>query len=245
MALVRTIVRDALIEIGVSDPLETPTAEQAALGLRRFQNQLDAWAADQLTLSRQLRTVYPWPSNTVSQTIGATGNIAIVRPMFLNGVNYIIPGTDPSVEVPLGPMDQDSYMGQRIKELASALPLQFFYQTALDGVLGTIALWPVPTQDIDLVFYSPQAVNITVSLDTDVTGPSGYAEAFMYQLALRLCNPFGVQPPPLLPKLAAQAFATMKRPNVDPGLLGTDQALVPNTGGAYNILSDSSSGSRA
>jgi hypothetical protein len=40
--------------------------------------------------------------------------------------------------------------------------------------------------------------------------------------------------------LASDAYALMKRQNVDPGLLGCDPALIPRGGsGGYNILSDS------
>jgi hypothetical protein len=48
--------------------------------------------------------------------------------------------------------------------------------------------------------------------------------------------------PPLLPGLAAEAYAKIKRANMQPGLLGVDAALVPTSGGAYNILNDTNTG---
>ena len=69
-------------------------------------------------------------------------------------------------------------------------------------------------------------------------GPPGYQEAFLYALALRLCTPFGRPVPPLLPQLMTEAMANMKRPNVDPGLLGVDAALTIGVGSGYNVYAD-------
>src|SRR6185295_1063035 len=134
----------------------------------------------------------------------------------------------------------DQYRQLTIKALTSSLPTQFFYQTDITTLLGTIYIWPQPSQQITLKLYAPVAVGVPATLDSILLGPPGYQEAFMYQLALRLCTPFARDVPKLLPKLAQEALATMKRPNVDPGLLGTDAALV-GSGGGYNILSDNSS----
>ena len=51
MATVRAIVSDAYREIGVIGINDTMDANLAALGLLRFQNQLDAWQAESLTLA--------------------------------------------------------------------------------------------------------------------------------------------------------------------------------------------------
>ncbi len=237
--VVRDIVTDALIEIGAAGPGESIEASWAQIALQRFQNQIDAWAADRLTLSLQLRTVFTLTSGTSTVTLGPSGaDVTMGRPVWINTLNYIIPGSSPAIEVLMAPMDDDSYAGQTIKGLPSALPTQYFYQTNIDDALGSLFIWPQVTQNVQIVIYSPQAVAVPASLDTVVEGPPGYREAFMYELALRLCTPFGRQVPPLLPQLAQQAMATMKRPNVDLGLLGVDAALRPAGGNTYNILSD-------
>jgi hypothetical protein len=135
-------------------------------------------------------------------------------------------------------MDEDSYAALTIKTLSSALPLQCFYNTSISTMLGTLFFWPKVTQNVEIVLYTPQAVGVPTALTSILLGPPGYQEAFMYQLALRLCTPFGVTVPPLLPELATRAFATMKRPNVSPGILGVDAALVPSGGAGYNVYSD-------
>ena len=244
MALVRSIIRDAMIEIGVLYPEQTPSPDQTDLGLLRVQHMLDAWAASQLTLSRQLRTPFTMPSGTSEVTVGPGGTVNIARPDWVNALMYLNPGSTPAVEVPVGLMDADEYAALSIKQLPSALPTQAFYQTNLANAFGTLFVWPQVTQNVDMVLYTPEAVGVPATLNTDLIGPSGYQEAFMYQLALRLCTPFGVAPPPLLPGMAARAWTTMTRPNIEPGLLSIDPALVPGAGSGYNVYSDVTNSSR-
>lgn len=243
MATVSSIINQALTEIGVLPQGVTASSADLATALTYVQNMVDAWQADNLTLAVMPQVAVTWPSSTSTQTIGPTGaNITAQRPVWINELNYVVPGTNPEVEVPLGPMDRDQYAVQSIKNLSSAYPLTFFYQTSLTQTYGTLFLWPQPSQSLKLYLYYPTGVTVPTSTSDALIGPPGYQEAFVYQLALRLCNPWGRNPPPLLPGLAANAYAAMKRPNMKPGLLGIDPALAPATGGAYNVLSDVFSG---
>jgi hypothetical protein len=241
---IRSLVTDALVEIGVLEPGEQATAAQAMIGLRRVQQMIDGWAADRLTLSLQLQTSFTWPASTSSVQVGIGQTVNIDRPVWINAAAFVIPGSSPAIEVPIGVMDEDAYASLTIKELVSALPQQCFYQTNINDANGTLFIWPQP-QSLTIVLYTPQAVGVPATLNNVLQGPPGYADAFLYQLALRLCTPFGVSVPALLPRMAAAAFENMKRPNVDPGALSVDAALVPGLGAGYNILSDSTTfGSR-
>ncbi len=246
MATVRAIITDALSDIGATAQNETPDAATAQRCLRAFQNQIDSWAAEELTLSIQSRTAITWPASTTSQTIGPSGgNITAQRPVWINQINYVVPGSSPAVEVVLAPMDIDSYAAQSIKALTSALPLSYFYQTSIDTILGTLILWPVPNQELTLYLYAPQAVTVPVTLDDVLLGPPGYQEAFLYNLEERLLHPFSVANPAIVSRvlqLSASAMDRMKRPNTVPSLMGVDAALVPSSGGAYNVLTDTQSG---
>lgn len=246
MAVVSDLITTALQEIGVFSQGETPDASVFDTALVYLENMIDAWGAEELTLSTQSRLAITWPSSTSTRTIGPSmADITAARPVWINQINYVIPGSSPAVEVPLGAMDRDSYAVNSIKGLQSSLPLDFFYQTSLTDTSGTIFLWPQPSQALTLYLYAPQAVGVPTALGDTLIGPPGYQEAFVYQLAMRLCNPFGRTMPPSLPALAEQAMARMQRPNNMPGLLGIDQALVPSSGGAYNILTDGFSAGRS
>jgi hypothetical protein len=245
MPTIRAIATDSLRELGVLAATEAMDASQGALALLRAQNMFDSWAAMRLTLSRQLRTQFTLTSGSSTATLGPGGTAVMVRPMFLNSASYIVPGSSPPVEAPegLALLDQDQYAALTIKTLSNALPTAVFYQVNLDGILGTLTFWPVVAQNVDIVIYTPEAVPIPLSLNTVLTGPSGYAEAFMYQLALRLVTPFGVRVEeqcPMLPEMAARAWDVLTKPNVRPGLLGMDPAVTqPTQRGGYNVYTDS------
>lgn len=240
MATALAIITDALTEIGVVSVGSPARPSDIALGLLRLQNQIDAWAADHLTIAVQARESFTLTAGTSTFTVGDGGDLDTQRPVWIGGVNYVVPGTSPAVEVPLGQMDNDSYMALSMKTMTSALPLQFYYNATTP--LGTMFLWPTVTQDVALYLYLDQAVSRPATTASELIGPPGYQEAFMYQLALRLCGPLGRPTPDYLPARAVEAFARMKRPNLQPGLLGVDQALVPSFGGGYNVLTDSYSG---
>lgn len=239
MATVRTIGTDALQELGVLGEDEALSASQGAFVLRRFQLQLDAWAADRLTLSRQLRTTFTLASGASSVTLGPSpSDVVMVAPMYLNTATYLVPGASPVVECPIAILSDDQYAAVRVKALNTALPQWCYYQVNLGGGVGTLT-FPPTTPALTIAIYTPEAIGVPLSLQTDVTGPSGYAEAFLYQLALRCCNAFGVQPSAALVDLAAKAYATLKRANVHPGILGQDLAVTRgHRHGGYHVLTD-------
>jgi hypothetical protein len=243
MATVRALVTDAYMEIGVLGPGQSMNASLGALGLLRFQNQLDRWQAKRLMLAVLKRATFTLTSGTSSVTIGTGGSVTTTpvtttAPMFLDGVFYVNPGSSPEQEVKIGQMDRDTYARLSIKQLASALPIQCFYQRSNTDALGTLFLWPQVTQNVTIVIYSPQGVGVPTSLDDTIIGPAGYASGFMLDLAFDLCAPTGTAMPAGLPDKRSEALKTMQAPNVMPAVLGVDPALTQISGAGYNILSD-------
>lgn len=243
MPTTRAILTDALLEIGVGAPGEVVGPEIMQTALRYFQRQLNAWQADELSLAVSNRVTYTLPSGTASSTIGPTGDIVTQRPVFIQQINYLVPGASPPVEVPMGPMNDQQFQNLSIKTLSSSLPTEYYYQTSITGANGTIVWWPVVTQDVDLALYLQAGVTEPTTLDSILTVPPAYEDAFHYDLSYRLCGPLGRPIPEQLPAMRTQALMLMKRPNLDPGLLSVDQALLTGTGGAYNVLSDTTTGS--
>jgi hypothetical protein len=223
--------------LGVNEAMGAPYLD---LVLLRFQNLLDSWQAERLTLFNFTRVTSTLPSGTSTRTIGPTGQIVTTaNPVFITAINYVVPGTSPAVETPMGQMDEDAYANLPIKDLSSSLPTEWFFNRG--ATTGTLTFWPVVDQAVEIAIYVNFGVGVPATINDTVVGPPGYPEAFMYQLALRLCTPFGRPMPPNLPQMAAEALRRIKRPNTSPGLLGVDPALVPISGGAYNILNDQTS----
>ena len=241
MATVRSIISDALQEIGVLAGNETASADMAAICLLRFRNQLDSWAAESLTLASLNKVSFALTPGTSTYTIGDGADIDVQRPVWITRINYQIPGTTIENLGGLAQWDDEAYAAQPIKDLSGSLPQAFWYNASTP--FGTLVFWPVVNQAVTVVLYLPTATSADITLNTDIQGPPGYQEAFMYQLAKRLCTPFGRVPPPLLLENIAEATARFKRPNLKPGLMGVDAALVPTFGG-YNILTDATNASR-
>lgn len=244
MATARSIITDAYEEIGYVSPSDTLSEADASFGLRRFQMLLNAWKAEQCALFLQERNEFVLTSGVNTFTIGDGGDLDTTRPVWIEGVNYIVPGSTGqtgTVEVMMAPLSNDQYMALSIKDLQSGLPQQFYYNATVP--LGTMFIWPTVTQDVTLAVYLQLGMDEPATLDTVVVGPPGYSEAFLYQLAIRLCGPTGRPIPPQLPQMAASAFLRMQRPNADPGILGVDAALDPTYGGAFNVLTGNWTGS--
>ena len=69
-------------------------------------------------------------TNLIAREAKAVSNVRRTNRLN-NTLNYLIPGSSPAVEVPIGQMDEDAYAALSIKALPSALPIQSFYQTNL------------------------------------------------------------------------------------------------------------------
>src|SRR5450759_4648250 len=113
MATVRDLVTDAYMEIGVLGPGESVGADLGALGLLRFQQANDARQADRLSLAVFSRVTGTLVSGTSTVTIGPGGTVTTTpvtttAPMFLDHVAYLVPGSSPAIEVPIGQMDRDT-----------------------------------------------------------------------------------------------------------------------------------------
>lgn len=244
MATAGSIIADAMYEIGAYAPGDTISSVHQQLGLLRFQNQLNAWQADFLTLNLQTPKTYTLVAADNEFTVGPTSVDVTTtqRPVFIEGINYLNPGSSPATEVPMGEMDDDTYRALSQKTLTSSLPQQYHVNATMPNV--TVFVWPTVTQNVGLVLYLKQGITEPTLLTTSVTGPQGYQEAFMYQLALRLCGPMSRPVTEHISSMAAASYARMKRPNEQPAILGVDAALVPTYGGAFNILTGTTSGSQ-
>lgn len=242
MAIVRDLIINALREIGAYSAIDVPQAEDAQAALLYLQMQIDAWNAERETLIIQARVPYVIQAGTSYITIGPGGDINVDRPTWLDNVTYVNPGSSPEIEVLMGIMDDDMYAAMRIKSLPSALPLQCYYQVG--PVTGELYFWPQVTQNIKIYVYYLAGPNRPTSIDDVLNGPSGYHEAFHYQLAERLLAPFAVKDPSIISLVTThseRSLARMKRPNSQPGQMGVDAAVIGGQGG-YNVLADSYSG---
>src|ERR1039457_3407317 len=81
-------LQQALQEIHVLDPGQTPSATQLADALLRMNIVLDNWSSDGLFVIALLRTTWALAANTQSYTIGAGQTINVARPVSIVSASF-------------------------------------------------------------------------------------------------------------------------------------------------------------
>ena len=240
MAAALDIITDALQETGAIGAGETPNGADSALGLSRLNQMLGAWSLQPLTIPVVSREVFDIVANDGSYTIGDGADFDTSRPAYLTGASLLLNSADPVVEIPLTLLTDDGYRSIPMKTQTNSLFTAIYYTpTFTTSGWGTIKLWPVPdTADNDLVLYFPQQLVEFADLATDYELPPGCQEAILYNLAVRLCKPFGRPLDPELTRMARSSLATYKRMNTKMSDLSNDAAALSSRRWGYNINTD-------
>jgi hypothetical protein len=240
-ASARSICTTALSDLNVTSQGETPSAADLSLCFDHLNTFMDALAVERGTMYTQAITTYTYPASTPNGvTFGPGGDWDQARPEFLSGANYVVPGSSPPVRIPLGLMDDETYFALGIPTLTSNLPTQLYYNPnfASPGGLGTVTLYPVPTQDISIGLQTPTALTQFADLDTLYLFPPSYRRFIRYNFLMDVCDAFGRE---LTSNQKLQAFTSkqaMKTPNFDKLTLAIDPAVTQRGGSGYVIYSD-------
>jgi hypothetical protein len=191
--------------------------------------------AEKLTLYAQARTVWTIVSGTGVYTVGTGGTVNVVRPVYIDQINFQDTSPTLTTEYPLSDLTDDAYAGIVLKTLSSPFPASWSYDATFP--LGTLTLWPKPTStSLQGVMYSPVAVPNFPLLTTVVSLPPGYEEYLTTTLALRLATPYGRQVDPSLKERQTEARSIVKRANAKLMDLSFEAgALIGNGGGSFDI----------
>jgi hypothetical protein len=96
--------------------------------------------------------------------------------------------------------------------------------------------WPIPTQQVTSCrIYSWQPLAAPSTYGTAIAFPPAYAEAFRYNLAVRLAAEYGKEPPAAVVAIASESLGRVKAMNAPEMDVRSD--LVPVAGG-YNYRAD-------
>ena len=224
-ATARDLITSALSDMGILAAGETPTADDARDALDALNRLLDQWAAENLTIFTVTRTTHAITSNDNTYTVGPTGDIAIVRPVFFESIKFQDTSVSPTIEYNLVPHTEDSWAQVRIKELTSVFPNSYYYNPTYPN--GTIYLWPVPTSaTLELVLYAWTAVAQLASLSASMALPPGYARAIVKNLAVDLAPAYEKQPSQLLMEQARESKMIIQRANKRLMDMGLDPAAL-------------------
>lgn len=228
MSTVLDLVSRSLRILGVIATSEVPSGAAGADALATLNSILDQWACEGLMSYSSTSGVYS-VSSVGSYTIGPSGaTITAQRPIKIESAYWRgSDGIDNKLEI----IPSAKYQEIAIKT-TSSIPQYLWYNATSPS--GTITLWPIPSEAGSLgITQRTQIAKYTAITDT-VTLPPGYESALHYALAFEIASEHG-KDPGLYERQMMDRKGAIKRANIEPILLGVDNALL---GGHYNIYTD-------
>ncbi len=197
------LLAEALEELGVLAPGESPSDEDSETALRRLNRLLDAWNADHRAIYVNTPATYVLTPSLQPHTIGSSGATFTVtsRPVSIEAANIVVDGIR---HTPLKLRDESWWMGLSDPTLTGEIPSDLNYRESWPN--GALYLWPVPTSAHTLELLTRGLLSAVAMSDT-FTMPPGYHEAVVLTLAEKLAVPFERQVSPDLRQDARTARA--------------------------------------
>lgn len=226
MTTARELIEDALGDIGVLDPQEPMTGDQAAQGLRTLNRVVDDWNARQLSVYAVKEVQASFAGATA--TIGTGLTINTDKPLRLEpGCYYVKSG----LSYPLTVWTQQDYNSIILKSNAGDYPTGIYFDRLIPG---TVYVWPVPSVAVDYRLMVFSKLSQFADLDTAYSFPDGYANAFFYTLCERLPAAYNLPVNPDSKALAVSARQAIKTNNTQVPTLQTAN----DTSRRWNIFSN-------
>ena len=241
---VQDLITASLQDLRVIQTGAVVSADDAALGLSRLNDWINALATEDLTVYTILRTTWTL-STAASYTIGAGATVNVARPtgpMAIADIGFQDTSVSPTIEYSLGPvLTVDAFANIAQKALTSEYPQNWYYDPSYTGGFGTLSPYPVPTSStLEGVIYTQSPVAEFDAITDTIALPPGYRRFLRTGLALELSSAFDAGLSPALQLAAMESKADIKRANMrlrDLGC-GTAGVLFGRAGNIYNIYSD-------
>lgn len=216
-------INRALRLLGVLAEGETPTAQMSQDALTAFDQMVDSWNTERLSVFCTQDQVFTWPSGEYIRTLGPSGDFVGNRPVLLDDATYFRdPGTNVSYGIKF--INQQQYDGIAVKTVTSTYPQVIFVNMGFPDV--TMSIYPRPTRDLEWHFISVQELDQPAALDTVLHFPPGYLRAFTYNLAMEIAPEFGVEPTPQVQRIAMTSKRNLKRINNPDDVMSMPYAIV-------------------
>jgi hypothetical protein len=217
MPTARSIVRGALMDIGVVAQEEPMTASMAEDALELLNALLDSFSLERLWIYHTPATPIVWPAGSASMTWGPGGDMPSSRPIKLAPqATYqdVTAGYDYQLEVL---ERQEQYAQLTWKGMQSTLPSALYYEPQMP--LGVLYIWPVPSVGYQITVYPWQVLGAFTAFDDELQFPPGYLRALRTSLAVEAAPSYGVTPSPLLLRISEEAKRALFVPNTVVGRL--------------------------
>lgn len=219
------LVREALLEIGVVNPTEALSGDDASYVLSKLNRLFDRWNAMPGAPFVTGLTALTLTSLLSPHTIGPSGTFVLaVRPTAIQAANLLI-GT---VRVPITIRKEQWYQGLSLPTLQSTIPTDLYYEPAMPN--GKLWFWPVPSAASAIEVWM-DGFFAAMTLTDRLVAPQGYRDAIVKTLAEECVVPFRVPMPSTLERLAREARAVCWFNNEEIPDLDTRDGGMPGCGG--------------
>ena len=225
-------INRALRLLGVLAEGETPSAATSQDALLAFDQMVDSWNTERLSVFCTQDQIFTWPSGEIKRTLGPSGNFVGNRPVLLESSTYYKAPSGVSYGIKF--INQDQYNGIAVKTATSTFPQVIFVNETFPDV--EMYVYPRPTQDLEWHFVSVQELSQPALLSTTLHFPPGYMRAFTYNLAMEIAPEFGVEPSPQVQRIAMTSKRNLKRINNPNDVMSMPYGIVANRQ-RYNIYS--------
>ena len=221
----KQLIEGALRLIGQLAEGETVGYDTANDCLLAMNQMLSSWSTERLSVFSTQDQVLTWPANTISRTLGPTGDLVADRPILVDDSTYF---RDPSTNVSYGikMINQSQYNGIAVKTVTSTYPQVMWVNMTYPNI--EVYIYPKPTRVLEFHFVSVEPLSQVTDLNTVLTFPPGYLRAFRYCLACEIAPEFGVEPPPQVVKVAITSKRDLKRINNPDDVMSLPYSVVAN-----------------
>jgi hypothetical protein len=217
-------INRALRLLGVLAEDETPSAAMSQDALAAFDQMVDSWNTERLSVFCTQDQVFTWPASEISRTLGPTGDFVGLRPVLMDDATYFKAPNGVSYGIKF--INQQQYDGIAVKNVTSTYPQVCWVNMGFPDV--TLTVYPMPTQELEWHFVSVQELDAPATLDTALYFPPGYMRAFTYNLAMEIAPEYGVEPSAQVMRIAMTSKRNLKRINNPDDVMALPYALVAN-----------------
>lgn len=232
MATAQVLINGALRAIGQLEQGQEPDAEASADALLAMNQMIDSWSTERLSVYSMQDQTFTWPANTISRTVGPTGNFVGTRPVLVDDSTFFKAN---NLRYNLALLNVDQYNGIALPTVTSTLPQALYVNMTMPD--ATMYIYPVPTQAIELHLMSVQELTQPATLATELVVPPGYLKAFRFNLAVEVATEFGIEPPQQVKRQAEISKRNIKRINNPNDLMTMPYSLVGRRKNNFNVFS--------
>lgn len=234
MTTVRELLTGSLRLIGVASEGNTPTAQQLNDALFTLNENMDSWNANGRMIFTQHTLELIVGSSQQVYTIGPDGDLDTpVRPSKLDFASFKITSSSPNVEVPMWILSGDEWAAIQLKNIDSQVPMWCYLEPTFP--LARLHLWPKPNTNGVVVLTMWQYLNSTLTLNTQVAFPPGYARLMRYNVAITIAPEYGIEVSDTIKSAYNNLKLEVQANNTRSNRLVLDIDLTP---GVYNVMTD-------